>query len=47
MNQKAQQCEDCKNEYASVLQQFNSHQQEHYHTAMPMVFQVRAFKIAY
>ncbi|XP_025113522.1 formin-binding protein 1-like isoform X2 [Pomacea canaliculata] len=39
MNQKAQQCEDCKNEYASVLQQFNSHQQEHYHTAMPMVFQ--------
>lgn len=39
MNQKAQLCEECKNDYASVLQQFNSGQQEHFFTLMPQVFQ--------
>ncbi|KAL8562922.1 hypothetical protein ACOMHN_004614 [Nucella lapillus] len=39
MNQKAQTCEECKSEYANVLQQFNSSQQEHYYTLMPQVFQ--------
>ena len=40
MNQKASACEECKNDYASVLQQFNANQQEHYYTLMPQVFQV-------
>ncbi|XP_076455456.1 formin-binding protein 1-like isoform X2 [Babylonia areolata] len=39
MTQKAQSCEECKNEYASVLQQFNTSQQEHFYTLMPQVFQ--------
>ncbi|VDI61525.1 formin-binding protein 1 [Mytilus galloprovincialis] len=36
---KSQQSDDCKNEYASQLQQTNQHQHEHYHTHMPQVFQ--------
>ncbi|XP_070177040.1 formin-binding protein 1-like isoform X2 [Littorina saxatilis] len=39
MNQKSNTCEDCKSEYASVLQQFNTTQQEHFFTLMPQVFQ--------
>ncbi|XP_076436694.1 formin-binding protein 1-like [Babylonia areolata] len=39
MNQKAQACEECKSEYASMLQSFNSSQHEHYYTLMPKVFQ--------
>ena len=37
---KNQQCDDYKNEYASQLQQTNMHQNDHYHTHMPQVFQV-------
>lgn len=36
---KNQQSDDCKNEYASQLQQTNQHQHDHYQTAMPQVFQ--------
>ncbi|XP_052093608.1 formin-binding protein 1-like isoform X5 [Mytilus californianus] len=36
---KSQQSDDCKNEYASQLQQTNQHQNEHYHNHMPQVFQ--------
>ena len=36
---KNQQCDDYKNEYASQLQQTNMHQNDHYHTHMPQVFQ--------
>ena len=42
MNQKAQVCEECKSDYASTLQHFNTAQQEHFYTTMPQVFQVRA-----
>ena len=42
MNQKAQVCEECKSDYASTLQNFNTTQQEHFYTTMPQVFQVRA-----
>lgn len=44
---KSQQSDDCKNEYASQLQQTNQHQHEHYHTHMPQVFQViqNVFKV--
>ena len=42
MNQKAQVCEECKSDYASTLQHFNTTQQEHFYTTMPQVFQVRA-----
>lgn len=36
---KSQQSDDCKNEYASQLQQTNQHQHEHFHNHMPQVFQ--------
>ena len=37
---KTQQCEDCKNEYASQLQKTNNNQREHYETLMPNIYQV-------
>ena len=40
MNGKVQQCEECKNEYASVLQVHNNHKNEFYSQTMPQVFQV-------
>lgn len=39
MNQKAQTLEECKSDYASMLQNFNAAQQEHFHSQMPQVFQ--------
>jgi len=37
---KGQQCEKCKNDYASQLQTTNQQQSNHYKQLMPGVFQV-------
>ncbi|XP_041369269.1 formin-binding protein 1-like isoform X2 [Gigantopelta aegis] len=39
MNSKATQCEECKNDYASQLQNTNLFQREYYTSLMPKVFQ--------
>jgi len=39
MTMKTQQSEEAKTEYANQLQKTNDMQTQHYHTAMPEVFQ--------
>lgn len=39
MTLKTQQSEEAKTEYANQLQRTNDMQTQHYHTAMPKVFQ--------
>lgn len=39
-HQRAQYCSDCKADYASVLEQTNSHQRDYYFKTLPQVLQV-------
>ena len=44
MQQKQQICRDHRNDYASELAKTNQFQQQHYHTHMPAIFDVRLIK---